>query len=64
MRLSRDYPTSPHADRAQIDLAKSEAGLGMRNQAVKRLSDLIKNKPDSDVAEIAKFELDKIKRSL
>lgn len=57
-------PKSPYLGRAKVDLAKAEHGAGLTQTAVRRLQEVIHQHPYEDAAELARHELDQIKRAL
>jgi TolA-binding protein len=57
-------PGSPFVPRAKYYLAKTEFYQGFKEKSVKQLSSLIKEHPDSDMAETARWEIKKIKEEL
>ncbi len=55
---------SPYVARANVDLAKAEYGAGLNQTALKRLQTIIEKHPYEDAAELARYELEQMKRSL
>jgi TolA-binding protein len=60
----KSSPKSPYLGRAKVDLAKAEHGAGLTQTAVRRLQEVMQQHPYEDAAELARHELDQIKRAL
>lgn len=60
----RDFPSSPWAPRANLELSRAEFQLGFKEKAVKRLRDLIQAYPNEDATEMAKMELQNMQKAL
>lgn len=64
LEFLEQFPTSPWAPRAKLELARVEWRLGLRDTAVKRLHDIIEKHPYEDAAEMAKMEIEQLDKSL
>jgi TolA-binding protein len=64
LEFVEQFPTSPWAPRAKLELARVEWRLGLRDTAVKRLHDIIEKHPYEDAAEMAKMEIEQLDKSL
>lgn len=59
-----EYPNSPLVQRAHFYLARVEAQSGLNDKAVGRLKKIVNEHPDDDASEMAKLELEQMKRNL
>jgi len=57
-------PSSPWAPRAQLELARVETALGLKETATQRLRKVIEDHPWEESAEMARMELRNMERSL
>ncbi len=62
--MLKTHPESPLAPRAKYHLARVERQLGFNESALRRLKDVIAKHPDEDAAEMARLELENMKRAL
>ena len=60
----RDFPASPWAPRAKLELARTEFQLGFKEKSLQRLRDVIQSHPYEDAAEMAKMELANLQKNL
>ncbi len=60
----QDFPASPWAPRAKLDLARVEWKLGLQETALQRFREVIEKHPYEDAAEMAKMELEQLDKTL
>jgi len=60
----RDFPASPWAPRAKLELARAEFQLGYKEKALQRLREVVQTHPYEDAAEMAKMELENLQKTL
>jgi len=60
----RDFPASPWAPRAKLELARTEFQLGLKEKSLQRLREIIQTHPYEDAAEMAKMELNNLQKAL
>jgi len=60
----KDFPGSPWAPRAKVELARIEFQMGFKEKAMQRLREVIQTHPYEDAAEMAKMELNNFQKAL
>jgi TolA-binding protein len=62
--LQKNYPQSPFVGRSSLYLARIDVRSGLRKRALGRLRRIIQEFPSDEVAEMARFELERMKEGI